>query len=128
MKTNSINTLKTLRIVALVLSAIVVVFALVMFIGEGMESHKRGTAEPMTTYSIVQLILMGIGLLGLALAWKWEMAGGVISLVAFILLFIVNPDALLWTMLVFPAIAILFIASAYFRKKSNKNIVDELKS
>lgn len=128
MKTNSANTTKTLRIIARVLSALFVGFALIMFIGETMEGAKKAIPEPMSFYSVVQLTLFGIGLLGLALAWKWEMAGGIISLLAFIILFIVNPSALLLPMFIFPANAILFIVVAYRSKKSKEINVDELKT
>lgn len=110
--------MKAPRIVARIMSALFVGFALIMFIGESMESAKRGNPEPMTFYTIIQFALFGIGLLGLALAWKWEMAGGVISLLAFITIFIVNPAALLWPMFIFPGNAILFIYVAYQSKSS----------
>jgi hypothetical protein len=119
--------MKTLRIIALIMSAIIVAFALFMFIGESMESAKRGTSEPMTFNTILQLTLFGIGLLGLVFAWKWALTGGIISLLAFIAIFIVNPKALLWPMLIFPAVAILFIIVGYWRKESKKNVSDELK-
>ena len=128
MKTNSAKTTNTLCIVARVMSAIIVVFALTMFIGEGMESAKRGTSEPMTMEAMIGLALAGTGLLGLALAWKWEMAGGIICVVAFIVFFIVNAGTLLWPMLIFPANGLLFIAAAYWSNESKKNNVDELRT
>ena len=116
MKTTSRDPMKTPRLVARILSALFVGFALIMFIGESMEGAKRANPEPMTVYTIVQLALFGIGLLGLALAWKWELIGGIISLLAFITIFIVNPDALLLPMFIFPGNAILFIFVAYRSK------------
>lgn len=117
MKPGSTNSMKIPRIIARVMSAIIVAFALMMFIGETMESAKRANPEPMTLNTIIQLALFGIGLLGLALAWKWELIGGIISLLAFITIFIVNPAALLWPMFIFPGNAILFIAVGYRSKK-----------
>jgi hypothetical protein len=116
MKTTSTDQIKTLRIIARVISALIVGFALVMFIGEAIQSNERGTGEPLTVDAIFGLTLAGIGLLGLALAWKWEMAGGIICVVAFIVLFIVNADAQLWPMFIFPANGLLFIAAAYRSK------------
>jgi hypothetical protein len=110
--------MKTPRIVARIMSAIIIAFALMMFIGETMESAKRANPEPMTLNTIMQLTLFAIGLLGLALAWKWELIGGIISLFAFTAIFIVNLKALLWPMFIFPANAILFIAVGYLRKAS----------
>jgi RsiW-degrading membrane proteinase PrsW (M82 family) len=80
MKTTSTNTMNTLRIVARVMRALIVGFALLMFIGEAIQSNKRGNGEPMTMDMIIGLTLAGMGLLGLALAWKWEMAGGLVNL------------------------------------------------
>ena len=128
MKPNSTNSMKTLRIVARAMSALIVGFALLMFIGEAMQSNKRGTGEPMTLDMLLGLALFAIGLLGLALAWKWEMAGGIICVVAFIVFFIVNAGTLLWPMLIFPANGLLFIAAAYWSNESKKNNVDELRT
>jgi hypothetical protein len=108
MKTTSTNPMRIPRIVARVMSGIIVGFALLMFIGESIESDKKVNPEPMSIYTIVQLTLFGIGLFCLALAWKWEILGGIISLLAFIAIFIVNPEALLLPMFIFPANAILF--------------------
>jgi hypothetical protein len=120
MKVKSTDSMKIPRLVARILSALFVGFALIMFIGETLESAKRANPEPMTFYTIIQLTLFGIGLLGLALAWKWEYIGGIISFLAFITIFVVNPEALLWPMLIFPANAILFIAVAYRSKGPNQ--------
>jgi hypothetical protein len=105
--------MKVLRIIARAMSAIFVVFALVMFIGEAMQSSQRGNPEPMSPSAIIGLAIFGVGLLGLLLAWKWELAGGIISLIAFISLFIFNQDALVWVMLIFPVNAILFLGIGY---------------
>jgi hypothetical protein len=110
--------MKIPRIIARALSAIIVGFALVMFIGESMQSAKRASSAPMTLDTILQLTLFGIGLLGLVLAWKWELVGGILSLLAFIALFIVNPSALM--IFIFPANAILFIFVAYRSKALNQ--------
>jgi hypothetical protein len=119
MKTSSKDTMKAPRTVARVFSAIIIAFALIMFVGEAIESKKKGTSEPMTIYVVTQLALFGISLLGLALAWKWEMFGGVISLIAIIIVFIVNQEALVGPMFIFPANAILFIVVAYQSKALN---------
>jgi len=110
--------MKIPRIIARVLSVILVGFFLVMFIGESMESAKRGTSTPMTSNTILQLTFFGIGLLELVVAWKWELTGGILSLLAFIALFIVNPSALVVFM--FPANAILFIFVGYQSKALNQ--------
>ncbi len=102
MKTKSIKIFRwTLR----VLSGIFILFFLVMFIGETLDS-----TNPLSTNSIIQLSLGGIGLIGLGLAWKWELTGGIIALAAYFVLAIVNPDTLQFSLLLlYPATAILFI-------------------
>jgi hypothetical protein len=78
-----------------------------MFIGENFGSES---GNPLTTNAIIQLAITAIGLIGLGLAWKWELTGGIIALVAFIVLAIINPiiqKAPL--LLIWPIIAILFI-------------------
>jgi len=92
-----------------------------MFIGEEMESAERGNSTPMTLNTILLLIFFAIALLGLALAWKWELIGGIISLLAFIALFIgiymVNPTALAMPLLyIYPANAVFFIVVGYQSK------------
>ena len=102
MKTKSIKIFRwTLRI----LSLIFILFFLVMFIGETMDS-----TNPLSSNAILQVSLMGIGLMGFGLAWKWELWGGIIALAAYFVLAIVNPETLQFSLLLlYPATAILFI-------------------
>lgn len=117
MKTKS---LKTFRWTLRVLSALFIAFFLFMFIGESLNSES---SEPMTTNSIIQLSVFGISLIGLGLAWKWELTGGIIALAGFVGLAIINPSVLLArTLLLYPATAILFIVLwAISRKTAVKN-------
>ena len=121
MKTNSTGTLKTAFIIARVMSAIFVGFALFMLIGSVFEGAQKVNPQPTSVYTIKQLVLFGIGLLGLILAWKWKITGGVISLVAFIALFIVNTHSLVLIMIVFPENALLFILIGIGSKDADKS-------
>jgi len=102
MKTTLIKILRwTLRI----LSGIFILFFLVMFIGETLDS-----ANPLSANAILQVSLIGLSLIGLGLAWKWELWGGIIALAAYAGLAILNPDTLHFSLLLlYPATAILFI-------------------
>lgn len=102
MKTTSIKIFRwTLR----ALSGIFILFSLFMFIGETLDS-----TNPLSTNATIQLLLSGIGLIGLGLAWKWEFTGGIIALASFVTLAIINPKTLSFPLLfIFPATAILFI-------------------
>ena len=99
---------KELRWILRGLSGLIIVFFLLMFIGENFFGEK--TEEPLTNNAILQLSIAGVGLIGLGLAWKWELIGGIITLVAFIVLAIINPIVLESPlMLIWPLTAILFI-------------------
>lgn len=104
MKTKSI---KIFRWIPRVLSCLIIVFSLFMFIGETLNSES---GEPMSANSILQLSVAGIGLIGLGLEWKWELIGGIIALVTFVVLAIINPIVLKASLLlIWPLTAILFI-------------------
>jgi uncharacterized membrane protein len=67
-------------------------------------------SQTLTVNAIFQLVLFGIVLLGLGIAWKRELIGGIMALLAFILMAIINPNILkLYLMLLYPATAISFI-------------------
>ena len=100
--------IKIFRWILRVLSGLIIVFFLLMFIGETFFGENPG--NPMTTNAIVQLSVMGIGLIGLGLAWKWDLIGGIIALAAFGLLALINPAVMKPSpLLVFPVTAVLFI-------------------
>ncbi len=107
MKTTPIKIFRwTLRI----LSAIFIVFFLMMFISETFFQDEAFKPKPMSANSILQVLIIVISLVGLALAWKWELWGGILSLVAFAALAIVNPNVLDFPLLlIYPVTAILFI-------------------
>ncbi len=94
--------IKIFRWILRILSGVIILFSLIMFIGEN--------SGDLSTNAILQLSISGIGLIGLGLAWKWELTGGIISLVAYLVLTIINPRVLDFSLVYFwPAIAILFI-------------------
>ena len=98
---------KELRWILRGLSGLIIVFSLFMFIGESLDSPS---SEPRSANSILQLSITGIGLIGLGLAWKWELTGGIIALAAFVGLAIINPSTLQPSLLLlYPFTAILFI-------------------
>lgn len=110
---------KELRWIIRGLSGLIIVFALLMFIGETFFGENPDAT--LTGNAILQLSVTGIGLIGLGLAWKWELTGGIISVVAFLALGIINPlifDA--GILLIWPATAVLFIVLwAVSRKKTS---------
>ncbi|MCK4746603.1 MAG: hypothetical protein KAT15_06200 [Bacteroidales bacterium] len=106
---------KVLRWILRGLSGLIIVFLLLMFIGE--------TGESLTNNAILQLSITGIGLIGFALAWKWEFIGGSIALLSFVVIAVINPVVLESSlMFIWPITALLFIVLwALSRNTSVKN-------
>jgi hypothetical protein len=104
MKTKPYNELRRgLRI----LSGLMIVFFLIMFIGETFFGENPG--KPLTSDAILQISVLGVGLIGLGFAWKWELSGGIIALLSFIVLAIINPDVLESIVIFWPITAIGYI-------------------
>jgi hypothetical protein len=78
---------QTIRWVARIWGALIVVYALLMLIGYGWNWVTNGVADPhvvedvpLVTY--VGLALMVLGAFALGIAWRWEMLGGAIAVVS----------------------------------------------
>ena len=112
---------KELRWILRGLGGLIIAFFLFFFIGETFFSENSG--EPLTTNAILQLSVTGVGFIGLGLAWKWELIGGIIALVSYFVLAIINPTILgISLMLLWPLTAILFIVLwAISRKTTIRN-------
>jgi hypothetical protein len=79
-----------------------------MFIGETF--FGENPSKSLSNRAIKGLSIAGLGLIGLGIAWKWELIGGIIALVPFIVLSIIYPAILESPlMLVWPLTAMLFI-------------------
>ena len=99
--------IKIFRWVLRVLSGLIIVFFLFMFIGEAFFSENPG--KPISTNDILQLSTMGLGLIGLGLAWKWVLIGGIIALAAFVALVFINTSVIHPSLLyIVPITALLF--------------------
>ena len=94
------RTTKRIRLIARIWSAPIIVYSLMMFTGYFWNWVTIGTADPYAVegYPFVEAlppILMFLGVLGLAIAWRWERLGGAINLVfllaVFVLLLITRP-------------------------------------
>ena len=58
----------------------------------------------------MELAVGGLGLLGLALAWKWELFGAIFAMVAFLALGFINPTVVKYPLLyIYPFSALLFV-------------------
>ena len=64
----------------------------------------------LTNNVILQLSVAGVGMIGLGIAWKWELIGGIVALSGFVIWCIDNPSTLQnYFVFIYPIIAILFI-------------------
>jgi len=119
--TISTKTYKKLRWAIRGLSGLLIAFSLLMFIGETF--FDESTGGPLSRNAILQLSIAAVGLIGLGVAWKWELIGGIIALVAFIVLAIINPRVLeMPLMFVWPANGMLFIIFWAFNRNNTEQI------
>jgi hypothetical protein len=83
-----------MRWIARIFGAVLVVFTLIMVIGEFLESKERHHGvSPFNTYTpiiIAIFIVWGLGLAGLLIGWWKAKFGGFLSLICFILVAILN--------------------------------------
>jgi len=109
MENKSLRTIKILRWIARILSVIIVAFFLFMFIGETFGSVNSGNSKPISGFEIFQLTLMGLGLLSLFAAWIWELYGGILAFLAFVVIIIIHPTTIASPLIIYPANAVLFM-------------------
>ena len=115
--------IRVIRWTARILSVLFVAFCLLMFIGESLESRQRPDSPPLTTDAAVQLAIAGISLLGLLLAWKWELAGGIIALAAYGVDGLINYGA--FVMFPVAIVAILFLTCWWMSRPHRPSVRSE---
>ena len=109
---------KTLWWLTRVLSIIIIVGSILFYIAYQV-FPEPGEGNPLTTKEVIGFCIVVIGFIGLLLAWKWEIAGAIISLIAYASLAVINPMILVPSpMYLWPGTAILFIV-LWKRKKIN---------
>lgn len=92
-----------------VLSILIIVFSILMFMGYRV-FPEPGEINPLSTKAIIGFYIVGMGFIGLLLAWKWDLTGAIISLIAFAGLAVIFPMVLIPSPLyIWPVTAILFI-------------------
>ncbi len=87
---------KWLRWIVRILSLAFVAFWLFIFIGESLEGRSRPDSPGLSTRAVVELAIINAGMLGLLLAWRWELVGGAAALAAFVLASLINRRMLLF--------------------------------
>jgi hypothetical protein len=100
-----------------------VLLFLFLAIGESISPSPSADPQPLSINAIVQLSLTFVGIAGLLLAWRRELPGGIIALVAFLVLGMVNPRTFPWPLLAFIIPAIIFIFTAWQSRRRKKPTV-----
>jgi len=93
------KTVKRIRLIARIISAPIILYALIMVIGYGYNWITTGVADPyaLEDYPFIENIppiLMFLAIVGLGIAWRWEKVGGIMNLLFCALTLIVIPFAM----------------------------------
>jgi len=107
---------RIIRWIARISGSVYVLFLVMMFIGETLDSS--GPLLPLPAKHVIGLLLMLVLIVGLVLAWRWELAGGLISVFS-MLAFMLVMGEMAFGMLVLAIPGVLFILT-YFLAKAEK--------
>lgn len=108
----------TIRWLARILSALILVFWSWFILGHILGDAGRPTG-PSVTSDHLGLAAMGVALVGLAVAWKWEVTGPVMALVGYGVLGIANENALGGLYVLWPVAAVLFLSSWWMHRSAH---------
>ena len=106
---------KAIRWIARVLSALIILFWGFMIVAH-VVGGSNSQGSPLTINDNLKLILMVIYLIGLVIAWKWEVAGATVVLVAFAGNAILGIDIFSFPLILVPITACLFLLSWWLRR------------
>ena len=106
------------RWLARIIGSSLVVFVVIIAMGEGMPN-------PFTQPAMVQVgfLALALNMIGILAGWRWELAGGVISLAGWCLFVgsVTNfPRGLTWFFWVLAMPGLLYVISALLRRHTNK--------
>lgn len=105
-----------------VLTILIILFSIFMFMGYRVFPDSD-EINPLSTKAVIGFYIVGVGFIGLLLAWKWKLVGASISLVAYVALAVIFPLVLVPSpMYVWPGTAALFIV--LWKKSRTAAIID----
>ena len=84
---------------------------------------EGGASRSLNPGDYIGLTTMLAWLVGLAVAWKWELAGGAIALVAVLICALVNWRVLIFPGTLIPITALLFLSSGWMRRTLQRDPV-----
>ena len=103
------------RWIARVLSALILLFWGFFIVAHAF-GDEGGASRPLNTNDYILFAMMAVWLVGLSVAWRWELTGGMMTLAGLLIAAVVN-----WRVLTFPGIliavtAVLFLSSWWIRR------------
>jgi uncharacterized membrane protein (GlpM family) len=110
------TTAKVVRWIARILGALILLFW-GFFIVANLFGGSEEAPQPLNTSDYVGIITMGAWLAGLAVAWKWEFIGGMMTLIAFAIAAVNNWRVLSFPILLVPITAVLFLLSWWMHRQ-----------
>jgi hypothetical protein len=104
------KSIKRFRWTLRVLSGLIIVIIIYAFISYGF-FPESGEVELSRIKVLLRVFApWGLGIIGFGLAWKWELIGGILALIGFVVWCIEDPPSLQnYAIFIYPIIAILFI-------------------
>jgi fucose 4-O-acetylase-like acetyltransferase len=105
---------------ARVLSVLILLFW-GFFIVAHLFGEEQAVPQPLPFSDYIVLTTMGVTLIGLVVAWKWEFVGGAMTLGAIMITALVNWRVLLFPFVLLPVTAVLFLSSWWMRKPPTRD-------
>ncbi|MDX2033136.1 MAG: hypothetical protein SF339_20840 [Blastocatellia bacterium] len=99
-----------IRWIARILSAMILL-VWGFFIVAHLVGDEGRSSRPLVATDYVSLTTMGLSLVGLGMAWKWELRGAILTLVAVLIGAIANSRSLAFPITLIPLTAGLFLLS-----------------
>lgn len=108
------KTVTIFRWIVRIISIIIVLFLILMFVGSLFNPKQSNTPS---THELISFIFFPIGLcVGLLIAWKWELIGGIIAIVSMIIFSLIIQSTLGWIIFAIPGV--LFIICWYLSRNN----------
>ena len=99
-----------------VLACVLLLFFLFKFFGILLGTFQTGNYKPLSTYHPFELMMIFTGGVGLGLALKWELAGGIIALAAYVILGAMGAYNTV-ILLLYPLTSVLFIIEWWLNRR-----------
>ncbi|MGA2243158.1 MAG: hypothetical protein ABSH11_14130 [Verrucomicrobiota bacterium] len=116
------RTVKAIRWIARIFSVLIILFWGIFIVGSFVSSIRGGhSSGPLSMHDRMGLTLMFAWLLGLALAWKWELAGAALTLAAILIeAFFINWKVVAGLGMLPPITALLFLLCWWMGRQSRQ--------